>query len=162
FALGAIGPDGAEGVPGLAAILEHDPDPEARHQASLSLAKMGTAARGALPALTVALGDDETLVRVNAVRALLHLGPEARPAVPAPDKGTRLELPEAERQYLWEVEHHGNLLVKHGFGRLARALRDGDAAALGRLLADDFAGSEPGRTRRVRADTASAEVERVE
>jgi len=35
-----------------------------------------------------------------------------------------VELPEAERQYLWEIEHHGNLLVKHGFTPFLEALEE--------------------------------------
>ena len=61
----------------------------------------------------------------------------------AADQTENLELPEAERSYLWDVEHHGNLLVKYGFGPLAEALKRADGAALSRLLAAHFPGSDP-------------------
>jgi len=51
-----------------------------------------------------------------------------------------LALSEAERKYLWDIEHGGNLLVKHGFGPLAAALRRADATALRALCSDDFQG----------------------
>jgi hypothetical protein len=54
-----------------------------------------------------------------------------------------LKLPKFEREFLWEVEHHGNVLNAHGFKRLADALRDADAGALTRLLAEDFTGELP-------------------
>src|SRR5947209_3833772 len=57
---------------------------------------------------------------------------------PAPPAVSDLSLPEPERQYLWEIEHHGNVLVKHGFGAVANALKAADADALLRLLADGF------------------------
>src|SRR5262249_29383893 len=51
-----------------------------------------------------------------------------------------LTLPESERKYLWDVEHGGNLLVRHGFGPMSAALRRGDAAGLLALLSEDFQG----------------------
>src|SRR5579871_1099557 len=56
------------------------------------------------------------------------------------DKETAPTLPVAEREFLWEVEHHGNLLSSYGFSALADALRRADASALTALLATDFAG----------------------
>src|SRR5262245_47072641 len=49
-------------------------------------------------------------------------------------------LPEAEREFLWDVEHHGNLLNAHGFKKFADALRAADASAMATVLADDFSG----------------------
>jgi hypothetical protein len=49
-------------------------------------------------------------------------------------------LPEPEREFLWDVEHHGNLLNTHGFAKLADALREANANAMTALLADDFGG----------------------
>jgi hypothetical protein len=52
-----------------------------------------------------------------------------------------LTLPQSEREYLWQVEHGGNLLVRDGFGPLAAAMRRADAPALLALLSDDFQGA---------------------
>jgi hypothetical protein len=57
---------------------------------------------------------------------------------PAEDEG--LTLPESERQFLWEIEHGGNLLVRDGFGPMTAALRQADAPALLAQLSDDFQG----------------------
>jgi hypothetical protein len=52
-------------------------------------------------------------------------------------------LAESERAFLWDVEHHGNLLNAHGFQKVADALRAADAAALTALFAEDFTGELP-------------------
>jgi hypothetical protein len=52
-------------------------------------------------------------------------------------------LSEAAREYLWDIEHHGNILNVHGFKRFAAALRDADAHAITALLASDFIGELP-------------------
>ncbi len=83
FDLGAIGPDAAEAVPALAAILTDDPDAELRHQAALALVKMSPASEAAVPALARALEQDAVAeVRMDAVIALEGLGTRARPAIP--------------------------------------------------------------------------------
>src|SRR5579872_3629472 len=46
----------------------------------------------------------------------------------SPDGPTAL--PEAERKILWDIEHHGQILGKHGFGPIAQALSLGERAAL--------------------------------
>ena len=52
-----------------------------------------------------------------------------------------LEGMDADQQaFLWDVEHHGNVLSRMGFAALTTALRDGDSKALAALLAPDFAG----------------------
>jgi hypothetical protein len=55
-----------------------------------------------------------------------------------------LTLDDDQKKYLWEIEHHGNLLSRHGFKPLATAIQKADAAALERLLAADFTGHELG------------------
>src|SRR5262249_34986383 len=65
-----------------------------------------------------------------------------------------------ERERLWQIEHHGNLLVKHGFGPFADALKRGDAEALTRLFAADFAGEAPDRPRETRLRTGLLDVVR--
>lgn len=69
-----------------------------------------------------------------------------------------LILDEGEREYLWQVEHHGLLLARHGFQPLADALSRGNQDALRNLLAPDFIGSVPGELREVRLDTDFAHV----
>jgi hypothetical protein len=51
-----------------------------------------------------------------------------------------LSLPEAERTYLWDIEHGGNLLVRYGFGPFAVALRQADASVLRAQCSEDFQG----------------------
>ena len=52
-----------------------------------------------------------------------------------------LEGMDADQQaFLWDVEHHGNVLSRMGFAALTAALRDGDSKALAALLAPEFAG----------------------
>jgi hypothetical protein len=59
------------------------------------------------------------------------------PARPSPDQ---VPLAQEEREFLWQVEHHGLLLSRHGFSRLAQALRRNEPAGFQALLADDFEG----------------------
>jgi len=73
-----------------------------------------------------------------------------------------LTLPSSEREYLWQLEHHGNLLTRHGFSALGGALRQGDAAALTALLSADFTGQVPQHPREARLDADFAQVIRQE
>jgi hypothetical protein len=72
-----------------------------------------------------------------------------------------LELADDERAYLWEIEHHGNVLVKEGFSPFASALRRADTASLAALLASDFRGGDLQNPRRV-AESGWLQVERWE
>jgi hypothetical protein len=69
---------------------------------------------------------------------------------------------EAQRAYIWEIEHHGLVLSRYGFRRLADALSRADASALAALLAHDFKGQELQRPREVRVANASVEIVRQE
>jgi hypothetical protein len=64
--------------------------------------------------------------------------PKPNAAVADADADENLELPEAEREFLWQVEHHGNLLSQQGFKKLADALKRSDADAIAGFLAADF------------------------
>lgn len=75
---------------------------------------------------------------------------------------TALTLSVEEREYLWQLEHHGNVLSRHGFRALADALRRGDAAALSALLSADFTGQVAKHPRQVRLDADFAQVIRDE
>jgi HEAT repeat protein len=69
-------------VAALAADLR-GPDAHARHQAAKKLAKLGPAARPALPELTEALKDPDPRVRYYAAKSLAEFGPDAKPAAAA-------------------------------------------------------------------------------
>jgi hypothetical protein len=69
-------------------------------------------------------------------------------------------LDESQREFLWQVEHHGLLLGRHGFGPLAQAISRDDARALTALLAPDFTGRVPKEPREVRLSASFATVVR--
>src|SRR5262249_13428790 len=50
---------------------------------------------------------------------------------------------EEQREYLWEIEHHGNVLNQIAFPALAGALKQSDQSALAGMLAADFLGAAP-------------------
>jgi HEAT repeat protein len=83
-ALGAIGPDAADGEPALAKALQ-DEDRAVRLQAIASLGGLGPAAKPAVGALveTLAAADNGEEIRSEAAQALGGIGPEAAAAVPA-------------------------------------------------------------------------------
>jgi hypothetical protein len=74
------------------------------------------------------------------------------------------ELPLAldQREFLWQVEHHGLSLNRLGFRPLANALRDADRAALATLCTADFTGQVVARPREVRLQTDAVQVARFE
>jgi hypothetical protein len=71
-----------------------------------------------------------------------------------------LALDDRERETIWEIEHHGLVLGRHGFGPLADALGRGDQDGLRNLLAVDFTGLISNDSREVRLDAAFAHVHR--
>jgi hypothetical protein len=52
-------------------------------------------------------------------------------------------LPEEERAYLWDLEHHGNLLSQYGFKAVTGALSKGDRSKVAALLSESFRGRLP-------------------
>ncbi len=60
-----------------------------------------------------------------------------------------LTLGKDQREYLWQIEHHGLVLSRIGFSRIAEALKQGDASALLALMADGFEGEALGQPREV-------------
>src|SRR5262249_20186227 len=87
--------------------------------------------------------------------------PPARPALPessagedpyhpAPSSDTTRTLSQDETSYIWDLEHHGNLLVKYGFKTMADALVKADRTALLALLAVDFSGQTLDKPHEVR------------
>src|SRR5262249_38940715 len=63
-----------------------DRDPGTRRDAASGLAEMGSAAKPAVSALTVALKDKDLFVRRFAAKALGNIGPDAKAALPALNK----------------------------------------------------------------------------
>jgi len=70
----------------------------------------------------------------------------------------KLPLGKEQREYLWTIEHHGLILGRVGFPRIARALKDGDPQALLALFADRFEGEVLGQPREVRFEHDSMRV----
>src|SRR5205085_2325242 len=64
------------------------------------------------------------------------LPPPVTPAAPAPPRLPPMSA--KEREFIWQVEHHFNVLGQHGFSALARALKQADEPAIRKLLAADF------------------------
>jgi hypothetical protein len=90
-------------------------------------------------------------------------GPAPRPAAPpAPAEEEALTLPEAEREYIWTIEHHGLLLKKYGIKPLGAALQRRDAPALTKMLPPDFQGQVVQKPRTVSLSADFAAVVRQE
>ena len=83
-ALGEMGSDAEEAVPGLvAAFAREDEEPIVRVAHATALEAIGPAAKLAVPALTDALGDESPFVRKSSAAALGGIGPDAESAVRA-------------------------------------------------------------------------------
>jgi hypothetical protein len=67
-----------------------------------------------------------------------------------PDAMQDLTLSKEQREYLWQVEHHGLILGRLGFPRIAQALKNDDPRAFLALCADGFEGEVLGQPREVR------------
>lgn len=74
----------------------------------------------------------------------------AKPAEPEVVKDL---LDEAERNYLWDIEHHANILHDVAFKRAAKDLAKGNAKALQDMLIDGFEAELPGASKSVKLDT---------
>jgi hypothetical protein len=81
--------------------------------------------------------------------------PPSNGSRPTPDQ---VPLAQGEREYLWQIEHHGLLLSRHGFSRLAQALRRNDQASFEALLADEFEGWFPDQPRETVLETPHVRV----
>lgn len=73
-----------------------------------------------------------------------------------------LALPEMDRKYLWDMEHHGRVLDEYGFKPLVNALKQGNADALEAILAADFQGRIAEQKPAIRFDADFASVSRLE
>jgi hypothetical protein len=62
----------------------------------------------------------------------------------------KLPLSKEQREYLWAIEHHGLILGRVGFPRIAQALKNGDPESILALFAPGFEGEVLGQPREVR------------
>jgi hypothetical protein len=160
LALGRASAGSPLGVPALVAALKGADTDSMRRTAARALGSVGAEAQAAVPLLRAMLNDEDVAAREAAEEALQKIEGKTTPA--GKDSARDLELPEAQRAYLWDIEHHGNLLAKYGFGPFAQALKNADGPALARLLADGFTGTDLREPRRVRAVADFGEVERLQ
>jgi hypothetical protein len=159
----ALGRSGSpEAVPALSQALTIARTGESRQAVLRALGECGPSASGTASQLRSFLQDNSDEVRQAAAAALFRIEGKTYSTAMTGNSLSDLQLPESERLYLWEIEHHGNLLVKHGFGPLAQGMKKADAAALTRLLAEPFAGADMREPRSVRASTGNVEVERLQ
>ena len=70
-------------------------------------------------------------------------GPDQHAAPEGGKSDQRSLISEADREYIWKIEHHANLLKEHGLSRLAEAVSSQDAAALQGMFPPDFLGTVP-------------------
>lgn len=82
-------------------------------------------------------------------------------ANPPPEENTPVLMDDAQRNYIWEVEHHVLVLSKHWFKDFAQALEKADEKALARLLASNFQGGILQKAKEEKLDTAYAQVVRL-
>jgi hypothetical protein len=84
--------------------------------------------------------------------AYLHLyrSPQTQASTPDAAPATNLTLDEEQKAYVWEIEHHGNVLSRtdYGFKAIGLALQRADAKGLAAFLAGDFRGDTLGKDRR--------------
>ena len=85
--------------------------------------------------------------------------PGAGPVLPGAVSGL---MDESQRQYLWDIEHHGLMLSRQGFKALGAALSRNDERALTALLAQSFAGRWLQKPRELRVENESVEFVRLE
>ena len=83
------------------------------------------------------------------------------PADAAPTPAV-ISLPEEDRKAIWDIEHQGLVLKKYGFSSLKSALRNGDKAALLKLLAADFEGQALNQPREIVLNSSFVKASRQE
>jgi HEAT repeat protein len=138
---------------------------EMKHAAIQALGAVGPEARSAVPVLRSFLQDKHLGLRERAADALEKIEgerPDTKQSDKTSDKSAKVDLSPQEREYLGNIEHHGNLLVQYGFKPLTEAIRTADKSALSRFLADDFTGTDLAKPQRVRTVAGHAEVERLQ
>jgi HEAT repeat protein len=141
-ALGEAAAGTPDAVPALRAVLAGPASEGLRRAAAAGLGRAGEHARDAAPQLRRLLDDPSEEVQMAAADALDRLGVPREGEV-AKGEYDGLELPEAERERLWDIEHHVNLLNQYGLAKLSAAVKAADEAAVAKILAAEFSGSEP-------------------
>jgi hypothetical protein len=111
-------------------------------------------ALGGITVAVVGCNRSAGVVKTDSVKAGSVSAADAPPAMPD------LTMDETQRENLWQIEHHGNLLGKYGFAAIKNALIRNDAAALRALLAKDFTGAVYEQPREVRVTTDFLQVVR--
>ncbi len=97
-----------------------------------------------------------------ALLAALGLSPWLRPATDPPATDAEvMSLPESERAYLWEMEHHVNLLTQLGFKAVSQALVGEKRAELERLCANGFSASVFAEPRQLRLENPALSLSRL-
>lgn len=157
-ALGEAAANTPEAVPTLEAVLDRPAADGIRRAAVAGLGRAGEHARGTAPKVRRLLDDPNEDVRIAAGDALDRMGVPREGAV-AKGEYDDLELPDDERERLWDIEHRVNVLNKYGLAKLSAAVKAGDEAAVSKLLAAEFTGTEPGDGGRVKT-TGFAAVDR--
>jgi HEAT repeat protein len=161
-ALGKASAGRADAVATLTRLLQSEPTDGVRLATVRALGAVGPEARTTVPLLRGMLATSDSTIRHAIADSLEKIAGRRMNATELAEACKEMELSEKERQYIWEIEHHGNLLTKRGFSTLAGALKDADAARLTGLLSDDFAGIDLGQPQRVRSSNKYAEVERLD
>jgi hypothetical protein len=90
----------------------------------------------------------------DAVAGRVRPSQAASPGDP-PEATQEATLGQEEREYLWQVEHHGLILSRYGFSRLAQALRRNEPSDFLAMLGDDFEGSFLESPRETRLETSA-------
>ncbi len=159
-AIGTVGAGAAEAVPPLTLRLAISEPAAIKKAALAALQEVGAVARPAGPSIRRLLKDSDPEVRELAEEALaaLELPKEGDTAAQADVH----ELPEDDRRYLWKIENAGNVLGKHGFGPLAKALQSADRAALAAALAPEFTAADLDAPKTVRAARGAFDLAREE
>src|SRR5262245_10523975 len=86
-------------------------------------------------------------------------GPQDEPQAGSAPRPFKV-MDEEQRQFIWQIEHHGNVLNRVGFPALAGALKSSDERALAAMLASDFDGELPTQPKEVRLKTEFVDVVR--
>jgi hypothetical protein len=166
LALGRVSSGTPEAVPALREALEAADTDEVRATMIRALGEVGRAAEPAAEEVRRFAGARDPELRFTVAEALERIEGRQPPqdlAPPeAPKQAPKAALPDDEQAYLWDIEHHGNVLVKHGLTALAKAIQDGDEAALKRCLSQGFRGADVQAPRRVAVAAGDYQVERVQ
>jgi hypothetical protein len=165
LAIGRAGAGDSEAVSKLLEALSPDNPVAMRVAAARALGEMEQQDKRVVHKLQAMLKEKNDHLRQTVTESLERIGPDLV-ICQAPAKGLGdpddMQLAESETAYLWDIEHHGNVLVKYGFNPLAEALKKGDGPGLFRLLSEDFTGSTLSDPQIVKTDSNFAEVVRLQ